>query len=65
MAKNLKDDNLYVFDEDHISSKPVSNSGGFTQHLIDFFTSRYFVLGLVFCVFGLLILIKTAVTRTK
>ena len=59
MAKNLKDDNLYVFDEDHISSKPVSNSGGFTQHLIDFFTSRYFVLGLVFCVFGLLILIKT------
>ncbi|MBP5417561.1 MAG: hypothetical protein J6Y58_08555 [Clostridiales bacterium] len=59
MAKNIKDENIYVFDEDHISSKPVSNNGGFPQRLIGFFTSRYFVLGLVFCIFGLLILIRT------
>ena len=59
MAKNLKDDNIYVFDEDHVSSTGVSNKVGITQRMLDFVTSRYFVLGLVFCVFGLLILIKT------
>lgn len=59
MAKNLNDDNLYVFDEDHVSSNTKTSSGGVSQRLLDFVTSRYFVLGLVFCVFGLLILIKT------
>ncbi len=59
MAKNLKDENIYVFDEDHISSNTVSSKDGMSQRLLNFFTSRYFVLGLVFCVFGLLILIKT------
>jgi len=59
MAKNLKDDNLYVFDEDHIPSGLAPNNGGFGRRLIGFFTSRYFVLGLIFCIFGLLILIRT------
>lgn len=59
MAKDIKDENMYVFDEDHISTNTVSGKGGFSQRVIDFFTSRYFVLGLVFCIFGLLILIKT------
>ena len=59
MAKNLNDDNLYVFDEDHVSPNTKTSSGGVSQRLLDFVTSRYFVLGLVFCVFGLLILIKT------
>lgn len=59
MAKNLKDENIYVFDEDHVSTNIVSNKDSATQRLLNFLTSRYFVLGLVFCVFGLLILIKT------
>ena len=59
MAKNLNDDNLYVFDEDHVSSNSVPSEGGVPSRVLDFVTSRYFVLGLLFCVFGLLILIKT------
>ena len=59
MAKNLNDDNLYVFDEDHVSSNNVPSEGGVPSRILDFVTSRYFVLGLLFCVFGLLILIKT------
>ncbi len=59
MAKNLNDDNLYVFDEDHVSSNSMPSDGGVSSHILDFVTSRYFVLGFLFCVFGLLILIKT------
>ena len=59
MAKNLNDDNLYVFDEDHVSSNSMPSDGGVPSRILDFLTSRYFVLGLLFCVFGLLILIKT------
>ena len=59
MAKNLNDDNLYVFDEDHVSSNSMPSDGGVPSRVLDFLTSRYFVLGLLFCVFGLLILIKT------
>ena len=59
MAKNLNDDNLYVFDEDPVSSNSMPSDGGVPSRILDFLTSRYFVLGLLFCVFGLLILIKT------
>ncbi|MBQ0012038.1 MAG: hypothetical protein KBT07_04965 [Clostridiales bacterium] len=59
MAKRLDDDNLYVFDEDHISKTQVASSSDFGSRVVEFVTSRYFVLGLLFCVFGLLILIKT------
>ncbi|MBR5417355.1 MAG: hypothetical protein IK109_04880 [Clostridiales bacterium] len=59
MAKNLNDENLYVFDEDHVSSNSMPSDGGVPSRILDFLTSRYFVLGLLFCVFGLLILIKT------
>ena len=58
MAKHIDDNNLYVFDEDHVSTTKKSDSG-FGVKLLDFFTSRYFVLGFIFCVFGFLILIKT------
>ena len=58
MAKHIDDNNLYVFDEDHVSTTKKSDSG-FGGKLLDFFTSRYFVLGFIFCVFGFLILIKT------
>ncbi|MBO4928666.1 MAG: hypothetical protein J5379_10530 [Clostridiales bacterium] len=59
MAKRINDDNLYVFDEDHVSSNSRPNSGDTVQKFWDFFTSRYFVLGLIFCIFGFLILFKT------
>ena len=59
MAKRLNDENLYVFDEDHVSSNTKTSNGDMLQRLLEFFTSRYFVLGLIFGVFGLLILIKT------
>lgn len=59
MAKHIDDDNLYVFDEDHVSKSQKTGSSDFGARLIEFFTSRYFVLGLIFSVFGLLILIKT------
>ncbi len=59
MAKHINDDNLYVFDEDHVSSNQRVGAGDITSRVLDFVTSRYFVLGLLFCVFGLLILIKT------
>ncbi len=60
MAKRLDDDNLYVFDEDHVSgSQKISNSSMFDS-ILSFVTSRYFVLGTIFCVFGVLILIMTA-----
>ncbi len=59
MAKHLDDDNLYVFDEDHNSKAQVTSSNDFGSRLFEFFTSRYFVLGLIFCVFGFLILVKT------
>ena len=59
MAKHLDDDNLYVFDEDHNSKAQVASSNDFGSRLLEFFTSRYFVLGLIFCVFGFLILVKT------
>ena len=59
MAKHLNDENLYVFDEDHVSSNIRPKSGDMMQRLLDFLTSRYFVLGLLFSIFGLLILIKT------
>lgn len=59
MAKRLSDNDLYVFDEDHVSENPKTNSVGVMDRVIAFLTSRYFVLGLIFSVFGILILIKT------
>ena len=60
MAKRLNDNDLYVFDEDQVSSSnPKTNSGGAMDRFMAFVTSRYFVLGVLFCVFGVLILIKT------
>jgi len=60
MAKHIDDDNLYVFDEDHVSGTPKLNGSSVFEQLLSFFTSRYFVLGALFCVFGALILIMTA-----
>ena len=59
MAKRLDDDNLYVFDEDHVSKNPRPESTSLLERILVFVTSRYFVLGAIFSVFGLLILITT------
>lgn len=59
MAKRLDDDNLYVFDEDHISKNQKAGSSDMATRMLEYITSRYFVLSVIFCVFGLLILIKT------
>ncbi len=59
MAKRLDDDNLYVFDEDHVSKNTRPETSSLLERILTFVTSRYFVLGAIFSVFGLLILIMT------
>ena len=59
MAKHIDDNNLYVFDEDHVSASQRPNSTSWLDRFLGFVTSRYFVLGAIFCVFGFLILVMT------
>ncbi len=57
MAQNLKDDGLYVFDEDKRNQSSIDNS--FLSALYSVLTNRYFALALIFSVFGIIILIMT------
>ena len=59
MANNLKDDGMYVFDEDKRDAQKI-NDDSFLRKLFAFISNRYFVLAFAFCVFGVIILIMTA-----
>ena len=57
MAQNLKDDGLYVFDEDGRNQRNIDSS--VINGTISFITNRYFILALMFCIFGTIILCMT------
>lgn len=60
MAKRIEDNNLYVFDEDHVSSNPKLSNSSVLETVLGLISSRYFVLGSIFCIFGIIILVMTA-----
>ena len=57
MAQNLKDDGLYVFDEDKRNQTGSDNSFLATVYAV--LTNRYFTLAFIFSIFGIIILIMT------
>ena len=59
MANNLKDDGMYVFDEDKRDQQKI-NDDSLLKRLLTFLSNRYFVLAFIFCVFGVIILYMTA-----
>lgn len=59
MAKKLKDDGIYVFDEDSVDSSVTFESHSWKDVILACITSRYFVLGGIFVVLGITILIMT------
>ena len=59
MANNLKDDGLYVFDEDRRDQQKI-NDESLLIKLWNLIRNRYFVLALAFCVFGIIIIVMTA-----
>ncbi len=59
MANQIKDDGIYVFDQDHIDTGTVEKHS--TANAIQsFITSRYSVFGMVLCTMGIIILVMTA-----
>lgn len=62
MANNLKDDGLYVFDEDK-RDQPKINEESLLVKIFNLIRNRYFVLAVAFCVFGVIILVMTALLQ--
>lgn len=58
MANHLKDDGMYVFDEDKRDQTPLGQDG-FLPFIVGLFTNRYFILSAIFVVFGVIILVMT------
>jgi len=59
MANQIKDDGVYVFDQDHVDTGTIEKHGTATV-VQSFITSRYSVLGMVLCTLGIVILVMTA-----
>jgi penicillin-binding protein 2 len=59
MANQIKDDGIYVFDQDHVDTGTVEKHGN-TTAVRSFFTSRYAIIGMILCTFGVIILAMTA-----
>jgi len=59
MANQIKDNGIYVFDHDHVDAGNVEKSGPATT-IYSFLTSRFAILGMILCSFGVIILIMTA-----
>ena len=59
MANNLKDDGMYVFDEDKRDAQKINDDSP-VRKIFDFISNRFFVLAFAFCVFGVAILVMTA-----
>ena len=62
MANNLKDDGLYVFDEDKRDVQKINEDSLF-RRILKVVSNRFFVLGFIFCVFAGLIMVKTAMLQ--
>ena len=59
MANQIKDDGIYVFDQDHVDTGTVEKHGNATA-IRSFFSSRYAIIGMVLSTFGVIILVTTA-----
>ena len=59
MANNLKDDGMYVFDEDKRDQQKL-NDDSLLKRIFAFLSNRYFVLAFAFCIMGVIILYMTA-----
>ncbi len=58
MAKKINEDGMFAFDQDHVDSGSIETKGTM-DYIAAFFTSRYAILGIIICLFGLVILIMT------
>ena len=59
MANQIKDDGVYVFDQDHVDQGKIESHGP-TETILSVVTSRYSILGAIMCSIGLVILVMTA-----
>jgi len=59
MANQIKDDGVYVFDQDHVDTGTVDKHTT-AAAVRSFITSRFAVLGMILCTFGIIILVMTA-----
>jgi len=59
MANQIKDDGIYVFDQDHVDTGTLEAHGTATA-VQSFFKSRYAILGMILCSIGVVILVMTA-----
>jgi len=59
MANQIKDDGVYVFDEDHIDAGTMETHGP-AAALQSFLTSRFSIFGMILCSIGIVILVMTA-----
>jgi len=59
MANQIKDDGIYVFDQDHVDTGTVEKHGAATA-VRSFVTSRYAVMGMILSTLGIIILVMTA-----
>jgi len=59
MANQIKDNGIYVFDQDHVDTGTMEKNSPATA-VQSFFTSRFAVFGMILCSIGIVILVMTA-----